>query len=146
MKILITILFAASLCACSIMPPKSYAHQIENSQNSQDMKEVLFLVKFDDDSKFDTDEILIVNLYDGGLMDAPMKSIATFTEVTDKNYGPRAHITGRLQFQKKDFEKLSMPSFSARLEKNGKLIAINTSSQPYSGKTLAETIIINRIN
>lgn len=146
MKILITTLFAASLCACSIMPPKTYAQQIETSKNSQDVKEILFLVKFEDDSKFDQNETLIVSLYDGGLMDATMQPIASFTDVTDKNFGPREHITGRLQFQQKDFEKLSMPSFSARLEKNGKLIAINTSSQPYSGKTLAETIIINRIN
>lgn len=145
MKKLISILIFGFLSACSIAQ-KSSADSFKINSESQFDSEILFLVKFSDGSKFDENETLIVSLYDGGLMDVPMKPIASFTDVTDKNFGPREHISGRLQFLQKDFEKLSMPSFSVRLEKNGKLIAINTSSQIYSGKTLAETIIINRIN
>ncbi|MBN8647822.1 MAG: YbaY family lipoprotein [Caulobacterales bacterium] len=146
MRNIISILFIGFLCACAVEAPKTYADTFKIKPDNQNTSEILFLVKFEDESKFGENEKLIVTLYDGGLMDAPMQPIATFTDITDKNYGPRSIITGRFSFNKADFDKLSMPSFSARLEKDGKLIAINTANQSYSGKTLAETIIINRLN
>ncbi|KAF0113343.1 MAG: hypothetical protein FD163_1462 [Hyphomonadaceae bacterium] len=146
MKKFFAIIAIGILCACTAAPQQAASQVPSNSNVAKNQTEILFLVKFADDSKFGDSEILTVALFDGGFIDAPMQPIATFATTTDTNYGPRGHITGRLVYHNEAFARLSMPSFSARLEKDGRLIAVNTSNQPYSGQTLAETIIINRVN
>lgn len=146
MRELVKILFAAFLCALIGAPSIAAAQQNSNAQATQVEAEILFLVKFEDGSKFGTDEVLTVSLFDGGLIDVEQKSLAVFVTTTDANFGPRAHITGRFRYKVADFAKLSIPVFAARLEKDGRLIAINSSNQPFSGKTFAQTILISRVN
>jgi uncharacterized lipoprotein YbaY len=130
-------LFLSGCTANAVESPTSNAPIIENQ-----MEKLPILIKFADEARFPDNSYLLVQLYDGGLMDTSIQPIGKFE---DHNYGERGIITGHIEYSQKDFERLSMPSFSARLEQDGRLIAINKSSQPFQKNKMAQTIIIDKV-
>lgn len=102
--------------------------------------EILFLVKFSDNSRFEDGQVLKVLLYDADQIDSP--PIATFEDV---NFGDRGLITGRLNFEIAEFEKISRPAYNAHLEKDGQIIAVSSSNQLHKVNRLAQEIIIDRV-
>lgn len=85
-----------------------------------------FVVSMADDSFLIDGSLIKLSIYDGGLMDAPMQPIyyREIKVVGDKSVA----FYQAMLIPKGPYEKLSMPSFSVRIEKDGKLLAINKSA------------------
>lgn len=128
------------LCGCNSLNNS----QINSSVSKNDLPIIKssFLVKFSDNSKFPDNSHLVVTIYDGGLMDTSMQPIGKFEEHIKKS---QEIIKGNVEFAKTDLDKLAIPSYSARLEINGKLIGINMSAQHLNSNNLVQTIIIDKV-
>lgn len=128
------------LCGCASLNNNQISEPVIKNDNA--ITKLPFTVEFADKSKFTNNSHLVVSIYDGGLMDTSMQPIGKFeTHIS----GEPVKITGNINYLQSDLKKLSMPSFSARLELNGKLIGINMSAQHYTPNQTAQTIIIDKV-
>lgn len=74
---------------------------------------------------------LAIRLEEQGIMDAPARSIAAITVISK---GDRHSIRFSMRVKRSALRRAVDPGFTIRLERNGRLIATNTTKQGYSGR------------
>ena len=74
--------------------------------------------------------ILSIRLEEQGVMDKAARRIAS---TTVRSSGRARAVLFELSADRRQLERTHMPGFSVRLERRGRLIALNTTSQPYTG-------------
>ena len=74
---------------------------------------------------------LTIRLEEQGIMDAPARLIARTTVISK---GDRHSIRFSMRVKRSALSRAVDPGFTVRLERHGRLIAINTTKQGYSGR------------
>ena len=74
---------------------------------------------------------LTIRLEEQGIMDAPARLIARTTAISK---GDRHSIRFSMRVKRSALSRAVDPGFTVRLERHGRLIAINTTKQGYSGR------------
>ena len=81
---------------------------------------------------------LTIRLEEHGIMDKPARRIAT---ATVRSSGRRRSVPFEMLVPRAALASAHAPGFTVRLERNGRLIAINTTSQPFRrGRDVVLTI------